>query len=125
MEWYISVNARDNFAVAFVMDNALVYGSIKRYVKVAEDCGNVQCTERNSHCEYDVNYFAIIEVLEKHPRQLCMLVNGRRLLKHMVRVLPTNRLVAVAVNAIREKCVWVDVSSGTWVCHLPNNIMKD
>ena len=98
-EGYKRVTARNNFTVAFVMDNTLVYGSIKTYVKVAEGCRNVQCTERNCHCEYDVNYFAIIEVLEKHP-QLCMQVNGRNFVKHMVRVLPTNRHVAVTVNAI-------------------------
>ena len=41
-EGYKRVTARNNFTVAFVMDNTLVYGSIKTYVKVGEGMFNGQ-----------------------------------------------------------------------------------
>ena len=81
---------------------------------------DVTCIEKNCQCKNDFRYWAIIEILDKHPEQLCICV-----LKHIVRVNPTARLVAVAVNTIQEKCVCVDVSSGTWVCHLSNSYERD
>ena len=39
----------------------------------------------------------------------------------IVRVIPTVRFVAMPIKNITEKCGYVDVSSGRWVCHLPNN----
>ena len=54
------------------------------------------------------------------PEQPCI-----HTLNHIVRVKPTDRMVAVAINTIQEKCACVDVSSGTWVCHLPNRYQRD
>jgi len=103
---YKHVTARNNFTVSFKMNDTLIYGFIRTYVKVAEGCRDVTCTEKNCQCKNDVRYWAIIEILDKHREQLCICV-----LKHIVRVNPTARLVAVAVNTIQEKCVCVDVSS--------------
>ena len=125
MELYISVQNTsvlqlNNFTVSFKMNDTLMYGFIRTYVKVAEGGRDITCTEKNCQCKKDVSYWAIIEILDKHPEQPCI-----RVLKHIVRVKPTDRLVAVAINTIQEKCVCVDVSSGTWVCHLPNTYERD
>ena len=96
-----------------------MYGFITTYVKAAEGCKDVTCTD-NCQCKKSVIYWAVIKILDKHPEQPCI-----HTLKHNVRVKPTDRLVAVAINTIKEKCVCVDVSSGTWVCHLPNCYERD
>ena len=96
-----------------------MYGFTTTYVKAAEGCKDVTCTD-NCQCKKSVIYWAVIKILDKHPEQPCI-----RTLKHNVRVKPTDRLVAVAINTIQEICVCVDVSSGTWVCHLPNCYERD
>ena len=117
---YKRVTARNNFTVSFKMNDTLMYGFIKTYVKTAEGCKDVTCTEKNCQCNDSASYWAIINILDKNPEQPFI-----RVLKHIVRVKPTDRLVAVAINTIQEKCVCVDVSSGTWVCHLPNSYERD
>ena len=117
---YKRVTARNNFTVSFKINDTLMYGFVKTYVKVAEGCKDVTCAGENCQCENDVSYWAIIEILDKHPEQPC-----NHVLKHIVRVKQTDKLMAVAVNTIQEKCVCVDVSSGTWVCHLPNSYERD
>lgn len=119
-EKYKRVTARNNFSVSFNMNGTLTYGFIKTFIKVAEGCNDVMCTELGCQCEHAVRYWAIIEILDVPP---CQLSNG--ILKHIVLVMPTNRLVVVKINSIQEKCVCVDVSSGTWVCHLPNGYERD
>lgn len=105
----------------FTVNDALMYGSVKLYVKADEGCREVTCTEMECQCTHAVSYWAIIQILDKHPDQL-----SEHVLKNIiVRVIPTDRLVAVAIKNIKEKCVYVDVSSGRWVCHLPNNCERD
>lgn len=117
---YKRVTARNNFTVTFKLSDTLMYGFIKTYVKAAEGCKGVACTEKHCQCENRASYWAIIEILDKHLEQPCI-----HAVKHIVRVKPTDRLVAVAISAIQEKCVCVNVSSGTWVCHLPNSYERD
>lgn len=124
-EKYKRVTARNNCTVTFKKNCSLQYGSIHVYVKVLEGCRSINCEMQNCHCNCDVKYWAIIEILEKHPKQLCFQVGGRSVLKHITRVQQTNELVAVDISAIQEKCVCVQVSSGIWVCHLPNCYERD
>ena len=92
------------------MSDTLMYGFIKTYDKAAEGCKDVASTEKHCQCKKRASYWAIIKFLDKH----------------IVRVKPTNRLVAVTISAIQEKgCVCVNVSSGTWVCHLTNSYERD
>lgn len=120
-EKYKRVTARNNFTVLFTVNDTLMYGSVKLYVKADEGCREVTCTEMECQCKHAVSYWAIIQILDKHPDQL-----SEHVLKNIiVRVIPTDRLVAVAIKNIKEKCVYVDVSSGRWVCHLPNNSERD
>lgn len=122
---YKRVVARNDYTVEFQYMQSHYYGSIHMYVKVEEKCLKAICSEQKCCCDLTCHYFAIIEILETACQQLPEYRGLRSLVKHITRVKASKRLIAVPVMDISRKYLKVDVSSGIYVCLLPNPYEKD
>lgn len=72
----------------------------------------------------DFHYFAIVEILDQAEDQLPKF-RDRIVINHITRVKKSGRLLAVPVLNILQKYLRVDVSSGSYICQLPNPYEKD
>ena len=46
--------------------------------------------------------------------------------KHITRLATTDRVMAIPISSIKEKCMRIDVSAAhVYVCHIPNSFEKD
>ncbi|KAJ7391500.1 hypothetical protein OS493_018551 [Desmophyllum pertusum] len=100
------------------------YGTVHTYVKVQEKCLKAICSEQRCCCDLACQYLAIVEVLERDVEQLPK-YRGRTVVHHITKVKTSNRLMAVPVVNIMRKLLKVDVSSGCFLCSLPNPYEKD
>ncbi|XP_044171989.1 uncharacterized protein LOC114958965 [Acropora millepora] len=121
---YKRVTARNDYTVQFQHLTDTYFGSIHTYAKVEEKCLKAVCSEQKCCCDVSCHYVAIIEVLETQEEQL-PLYRERTVVNHIIRVKESNRLVAVPVVNIIKKFLRVDVSSGCFICWMPNPYEKD
>lgn len=121
---YKRVIARNDYSVKFQHLDNMHYGSIHVYVKVEEKCQKALCNYQKCSCHLPCHYFAIVEILDKDDEQLPT-YRGRTVVTHITKVKTSNRLVAVPVVNIIRKYLKVDVSSGCYMCLLPNPYEKD
>ena len=122
---YQRVTARNNFTVAFTTDGQSGYGSVLSYAKLQQKCHQASCrSRRHCQCQLNCHYFALIQIFDVEQNQLPEL-QGRILVQHILKVKETTKLVALPLGAIKEKCLQVAVSSGTFVCHLANRVERD
>ena len=52
--------------------------------------------------------------------------NRMQVVKHMLRVTITHRVLVVPIASLNEKCMRIDVDpTRVYVCHVPNSFEKD
>lgn len=112
---YTRVRLRNSYTVSFEEDNSVLYGFIEIFCQVCTKC----------HCEGTCSctpfHFAMIRhlpVTENHQG-----VSYLKKINHTHK----EKIIAVPLNKIRRKCVFVDVidSDLKLVCILPNILEKD
>lgn len=116
---YKRVVARNDYTVEFQdMEGRTSYGTVETYVKVQEKCLKAMCSDRKCCCTLASQFLAIVEVLLPKYRE-------RTVVSHITRVKTSNRIMAVPVANILRKFLKVKVSSGCFICTLPNPYEKD
>lgn len=90
---YKRVTARNNFTVAFSDGQNSLYGSVLSYVKVEEMCHSAECQDNLCTCALPRRYFALVEVLESDPTIILPKVSRIPVIKHIVRVKPSQRYI--------------------------------
>ena len=101
------------------------YGSIEKFVKCVEKCTRMQCLHEKCLCSLSVRYIAVVKKLSRHPCQF-PIYHGMQVVKHIFRVTITDRVMAVPISSIKEKCMRIEVDpTHVYVCHTPNSFEKD
>ena len=90
-----------------------------------EKCTRMQCLHEKCSCSLSVHYIAVVKKLSRHPCQF-PIYHGMQVVKHILQVTITDRVLAVPISSIKEKCMRIDVDlTRVYVCHIPNSIQKD
>ena len=122
---YKRTTSRNNCTVIFQRHGKNHYGSIEKFVKCVEKCTRMQCLHEKCSCSLSVRYIAVVKKLSRHPCQF-PIYHGMQVVKHILRVTITDRVLAVPISSIKEKCMRIDVDlTRVYVCHIPNSIEKD
>ncbi len=124
---YQRVTARNNYTIAFKTNEQSTssYGSIISYAKLQQQCHQASCRSRSRcQCQLHCYYFAIVQEYDLDDGQLPS-ITSKVVITHIKKVKSTTRVIAISLASIKEKCVLVDVSSGTYICHLANNYESD
>ena len=126
-EIYQRVNARNNYTIAYKSSEQSTrsYGSIMSYAKLQQQCYQASCTsKRRCLCLLNCYYFAVVQLFKLDDGQLPT-ITYKVLVNHIKKVKLINRVIAISLASIEEKCVVVDVFSGTYICHLANTYESD
>lgn len=122
---YKRTTSRNNCTVIFQRHGKNHYGSIEKFVKCLEKCSRMQCLHEKCSCSLSVRYIALVRKLSRHPCQFPV-YHGMQVVKHILRVTITDRVLAVPISYIKEKCMRIDVDpTRVYVCHTPNSFEKD
>ena len=117
--------SRNNCTVIFQRHGKNHYGSIEKFVKCVEKCTRMQCLHEKCSCSLSVRYIAVVKKLSRHPCQF-PIYHGMQVVKHILRVTITDRVLAVPISSIKEKCMRIDVDpTRLYVCDIPNSFEKD
>ena len=99
--------------------------SVLSYAKLQQKCHQASCrSSKHCQCQLNCHHFALVQIFDVEQNQLPTL-QGRILVQHILRVKQTTKLVALPLEAIKEKCLQVALSSGTFVCHVANRFERD
>ncbi|CAH3141802.1 unnamed protein product, partial [Porites evermanni] len=121
---YKHVIAGNDYTIEFQhLDNKL-FGSIHTYAKVEEKYQKALSDDRKCSCYLPSHYFAIVEILDQADDQLPR-YRDRTVINYITRVKKLGRLLAVPVLNVIQKYLRVDVSSGSYICQLPNPYEKN
>ena len=122
---YKRTTSRNNCTIIFQRHGKSHYGSIEKFVKCLEKCSRMQCLHEKCSCSLSVRYIALVRKLSRHPCQFPV-YHGMQVVKHILRVTITDRVLAVPISYIKEKCMRIDVDpTRVYVCHTPNSFEKD
>ena len=64
-------------------------------LKVEEICHNAECQDSVCTCAVPIRYFALVEVLESDPIIFLPKVSRIPIIKHIVRVKPSQRYIVI------------------------------
>ena len=85
----------------------------------------MQCLHEKCLCSLSVRYIAVVKKLSRHPCQF-PIYHRMQVVKHIFRVTITDRVMALPISSIKEKCMRIEVDpTHVYVCHTPNSFEKD
>jgi hypothetical protein len=124
---YQRETARNNYTIVFQTNEQSTsrYGTIVSYAKFQDPCHRASCrSSSNCQCQLNCHHFVVVQENDLDERQLPT-ISSKILINHIKKVKLATRVIAISLASIKEKCILVDVSSGTYIYHLANNYERD